>query len=74
MDCFHTLHTYLALAGPTGLVPELRWAIGSLIVHCRVLLRELGPVLGVPLGFRAFLVANGGAVVVGDKQAHAPVK
>jgi alpha-1,2-glucosyltransferase len=38
------------------------------------LLGALWPLLLPPLGFVAFLVANGGAVVVGDKAAHVPVR
>lgn len=41
--------------------------------HWRRVLARLWPMLAIPTGFAAFLAANGGAVVVGDREAHAPV-
>ena len=56
-----------------SLPSELGRTLTALITHWRAILCEIWPMLVIPFGFVAFLVANGGAVVVGDRAAHAPV-
>lgn len=56
----------------TSLPSELGHTLRALQAHWRTVLGEIWPMLTIPFGFVTFLVTNGGAVVVGDRAAHAP--
>ncbi|GFR39704.1 hypothetical protein Agub_g183, partial [Astrephomene gubernaculifera] len=57
-----------------GLVSELQLALVRAWTHRGALARTLWPLLLPPAGFVCFLLANGGSVVLGDKEAHRPVR
>ncbi|KAG2482556.1 hypothetical protein HYH03_018515 [Edaphochlamys debaryana] len=63
-----------ARADAAGLLPELGLALSRAWQRRGRLAAALWPLLLPPVGFVAFLVANGGAVVLGDKEAHVPVR
>lgn len=58
----------------TSLISELVQALQRVWQQGPQLAASLWPLLLPPLAFVAFLVANGGSVVLGDKEAHTPVK
>ncbi|KAG2444946.1 hypothetical protein HXX76_001682 [Chlamydomonas incerta] len=58
----------------SGLVGELRVAAARAWRRRGRLAAALWPLLLPPAGFVAFLIRNGGSVVLGDKEAHKPVK
>ncbi len=57
-----------------GSVGEVREALQRLWQRRGELAARLWPLLLPPAGFAAFLAANGGSVVLGDKEAHKPVR
>ncbi|PNG99847.1 Dol-P-Glc:Glc(2)Man(9)GlcNAc(2)-PP-Dol alpha-1,2-glucosyltransferase [Tetrabaena socialis] len=63
-----------AAAAPASLVEELQLVLERAWLLRWRLLRRLWPLLLPPAGFLAFLAANGGSVVLGDKEAHMPVR
>ena len=57
-----------------GLVGELKVAAARAWRRRGQLVAALWPLLLPPAGFVAFLIRNGGSVVLGDKEAHKPVR
>ncbi|GLI60555.1 hypothetical protein VaNZ11_002713 [Volvox africanus] len=57
-----------------GPIYELRVALTRLWRCRKTLAAKLWPLMLPPAGFAAFLVSNGGSVVLGDKEAHKAVR
>ncbi|GIL55390.1 hypothetical protein Vafri_10947 [Volvox africanus] len=55
-------------------ISELRVALTRLWRCRKTLVAKLWPLILPPAGFAAFLVSNGGSVVLGDKEAHKVVR
>ncbi len=65
---------FSAQRSQTPLLLEVAEALQRVWQQGPQLAASLWPLLLPPLAFVGFLVANGGSVVLGDKEAHTPVK